>query len=96
MVKVIIQDSNPKIMIKSHSEYRIMITLKSKTIQLYYQNQEKYITEQVKKYHEKLKNAKINSVTIKLENGKDYAAFNIDSKTTNFPKTYDSLESIWV
>ncbi len=41
-----------------------------------------------KKYREKLKNAKINSVTIKLENGKYYAVFNIETETPNFPKTH--------
>ena len=41
-----------------------------------------------RKYREKLKNAKINSVTIKLENGKYYAVFNIETETPNFPKTH--------
>ncbi len=41
-----------------------------------------------KKYHEKLKNVKINSVTIKLENGKYYAVFNIETEISEFPKTY--------
>ena len=40
-----------------------------------------------KKYREKLKKVKINSVTIKLENGKYYAVFNIETETFDFPKT---------
>ena len=41
-----------------------------------------------KKYREKLKNAKINNVTIKIENGKYYAVFNIETETPDFPKTH--------
>ncbi len=40
-----------------------------------------------KKYHEKLKNVKINNVTIKLENGKYYAVFNIKTEISEFSKT---------
>jgi putative transposase len=40
-----------------------------------------------KKYREKLKNVKINNVTIKLENGKYYAVFNIKTEIPEFPKT---------
>ena len=42
-----------------------------------------------KKYREKLKNTKINSVTIKIENGKYYAVFNIETETEDFPKTHE-------
>ena len=42
-----------------------------------------------KKYREKLKNVKINSVTIKIENGKYYAVFNIESEISDFPKTHE-------
>lgn len=40
-----------------------------------------------KKYREKLKNVKINNVTIKLENGKYYAIFNIETEIPEFHKT---------
>ena len=40
-----------------------------------------------KKYQEKLKNVKINRVTIKLENGKYYAVFNIETEISEFTKT---------
>ena len=43
------------------------------------------------KYHEKLKKDKINNVTIKIENGKYYAVFNIETQTTDLPKKYDSV-----
>ena len=42
-----------------------------------------------KKYREKLKKDKINNVTIKLENGKYFAVFNIETETQNFSKTYE-------
>ena len=44
-----------------------------------------------KKYHEKLKKTKINSVTIKLENGKYYAVFNIETEIPEFSKTNDAV-----
>ena len=40
-----------------------------------------------KKYREKLKKVKINNVTIKIENGKYYAVFNIEIEIPEFPKT---------
>ena len=40
-----------------------------------------------KKYREKLKKVKINNVTIKIENGKYYAVFNIETEIPEFPKT---------
>ena len=40
-----------------------------------------------KKYREKLKKVKINNVTIKIENGKYYAVFNIENEIPEFPKT---------
>ena len=40
-----------------------------------------------KKYREKLKKVKINNVTIKIENGKYYAVFNIENEILEFPKT---------
>ena len=40
-----------------------------------------------KKYREKLKKVKINNVTIKIENGKYYAVFNIKTEIPEFPKT---------
>ena len=43
------------------------------------------------KYREKLKTTKINNVTIKIENGKYYAVFNIETETPDFPKTYESV-----
>lgn len=43
------------------------------------------------KYREKLKTTKINSVTIKIENGKYYAVFNIETETPDFSKTYESV-----
>lgn len=44
-----------------------------------------------KKYHEKLKNVKINNVTIKLENGKYYAVFNIETEIPEFSRKYESV-----
>ena len=44
-----------------------------------------------KKYHEKLKNDKINNVTIKLENGKYYAVFNIETEIPEFSRKYESV-----
>ena len=40
-----------------------------------------------KKFHEKIKNVKINSGTIKLENEKYYAVFNIETKISELYKT---------
>ena len=40
-----------------------------------------------KKYREKLKKVKINNVTIKIENGKYYAVFNIENEIPELPKT---------
>ena len=40
-----------------------------------------------KKYREKLKKVKINNVTIKIENGKYYAVFNIETEMPELPKT---------
>ena len=44
-----------------------------------------------KKYQEKLKNVKINSVTIQLENGKYYAVFNIETEIAEFTKTNECV-----
>jgi putative transposase len=44
-----------------------------------------------KKYREKLQKVKINSVTIKIENGKYYAAFNIETNIPDLPKKYDAV-----
>ena len=44
-----------------------------------------------KKYHEKLKNDKINNVTIKLENGKYYAVFNIETEIPEFSRKYEAV-----
>ena len=44
-----------------------------------------------KKYHEKLKNIKINNVTIKIENGKYYDVFNIETEIPKFPKTNEAV-----
>ena len=44
-----------------------------------------------KKYREKLQKVKINSVTIKIENGKYYAAFNIKTNIPDLPKKYDAV-----
>ena len=43
-----------------------------------------------KKYCEKLKKVKINNVTIKIENGKYYAVFNIETEIPEFPKTKEA------
>ena len=44
-----------------------------------------------KKYREKLKNVKINNVTIKLENGKYYAVFNIETEIPEFSRKYGAV-----
>jgi putative transposase len=44
-----------------------------------------------KKYREKLQKVKINSVTIKIENGRYYAAFNIETNIPDLPKKYDAV-----
>ena len=87
MVKVLIQDLNPKNMIKK--SFRIQnnsnIKIKDNTIYLPKLGDVYYRTS--KKYQEKLKNVKINSVTIKLENGKYYAIFNIETEISKVTKT---------
>ena len=44
-----------------------------------------------KKYREKLKKVKINNVTIKIENGKYYAVFNIKTEIQDFNKTNETV-----
>ena len=63
------------------------IKIKDNTIYLPKLGEVHYRTS--KKYREKLKKDKINNVTIKLENGKYFAVFNIETETQNFSKTYE-------
>jgi putative transposase len=86
------EGSYPKFKSKKHAKnsFRIQnnknIKINDNTIVLPKLGEVYYRTS--KKYREKLKNAKINNVTIKLENGKYYAVFNIETETPDFPKTH--------
>ncbi|WP_407410164.1 RNA-guided endonuclease InsQ/TnpB family protein [Methanobrevibacter sp.] len=83
--------SYPRFKSKKHDKksFRIQnngnIKIKDNTIILPKLGEIHYRTS--KKYREKLKNVKINNVTIKLENGKYYALFNIETEIPEFHKT---------
>ena len=83
----------PKFKSKKHSKksFRIQnnnnIKIKDNTIYLPTLGEVHYRTS--KKYRKKLKKVKINNVTIKLENGKYYAVFNIETDKPDFPKTHE-------
>ncbi|MBQ2613148.1 MAG: transposase [Methanobrevibacter sp.] len=83
--------SYPRFKFKKHDKksFRIQnngnIKIKDNTIILPKLGEIHYRTS--KKYREKLKNVKINNATIKLENGKYYAIFNIETEIPEFHKT---------
>lgn len=78
-------------MIKSHLEYKYNGNIKIHDNVIILPKLGKIHYRTSTKYHEKLKKDKINNVTIKIENGKYYAVFNIETQTQDLPKKYDAV-----